>query len=69
MAIEYPTTDDIVLVVPVGTRRSARVVLPEPAARWLYAQLASALGRPQPEPEPCTKPKRRVRLHRGQWRA
>jgi hypothetical protein len=59
--------DDIVLIVPFGTRRTGRIVLPPETAAWLRDQLLIALGRSQQEPAP--KVRRAVRLHRGQWRA
>ena len=46
-----PEDADIVLVVPVGTQRSARVALPLPAAKWLLAQLHEALGDQPPQPK------------------
>ena len=46
-----PHDDDVVLVVPVGAQRSARVVLPPEAARWLLAQLHEAIGDQPPQPK------------------
>ena len=60
-----PTDDDVVLVVPLGTRRAGRIILPPETARWLRDQLIIAIGRPLAPP----RAKRQVRLHRGQWRA
>jgi hypothetical protein len=54
-----------VLVVPLGTRRAGRIILPPETARWLRDQLIIAIGRPLAPP----RAKRQVRLHRGQWRA
>jgi hypothetical protein len=62
-----PSDDDITLIVPFGTRRTGRVVLPHPTAIWLHDQLIIALGKPEPEPE-VEAPKAR-RLRRGHRRA
>jgi hypothetical protein len=46
--ITYHNPDDgITLIVPVGTQRSARVLLPREVAMWLLVQLQIALGSPQ----------------------
>jgi hypothetical protein len=60
------TSEPITLIVPFGTKRAGRVILPVETAIWLRDQLIIALGKP--DPAPCiARPKRRVRLHRGQW--
>lgn len=42
-----PADDSITLIVPLGTRRSRRVVLTPAVARWLRDQLTAALGEPR----------------------
>jgi hypothetical protein len=53
--------DRITLVVPFGTKRHLKLMLPQHVAAWLRDELIDALGKPKP------KPRRQPRLHRGRW--
>ena len=55
------TAPAIVLVVPVGRDRRAKVKLPHDVAARLHRQLGDALALPN------AHPKRPVRLRRGRW--
>jgi hypothetical protein len=64
-----PSVDQgcVVLIVPFGAARSRRLIVPHEVAVWLRDELCAAVGAPataQPQ-----RPRRPVRLHRGQWRA
>lgn len=57
-----PRDDDVILVIPLGARRTGKLRLPSEVALWLATQLREALDLPRER-----KPRRPCRLHRGQW--